>query len=187
MRGLLEEKASGQECRRDVLDILGGYAACAEMIPPSLERRDHLFDCLPGRFIGQSEPLHLRKQVVDTRRAAVCADCHRQVAALKADHRGRYEIVGRRQAPAARCTAHRVIARVVVVVGDGCVEDDAAEELDAIFVRLLRPAAQFIGEQGIGPALAVEIVLVAVEQGERADEPEAEIAALRVDGRNARP
>src|SRR5207244_10656292 len=45
-------------------------------------------------------------------------------------------------------------------------------------VGLLRPAAQLVGEQGIGPALAIEMALVAVEQGEPAREPGAKIAAL---------
>jgi hypothetical protein len=41
---------------------------------------------------------------------------------------------------------------MVVVVRDRGVERDAPEQLDTIFVRLLRPAARLVGKQGIGPA-----------------------------------
>src|SRR3989304_1338674 len=68
---------------------------------------------------------------------------------------------------------------MVVVVGDGGVEDDPPEKLQAISVRLIRPAAQFIGQQGIGPAFPVHMAILAVEHGESADKTEAKIASLR--------
>src|SRR5882672_12228976 len=150
------------------------------MLAPGSERRYDAFDLLPGGLDGQPEPLALGEQVVDAGRAAVGADAHREVAALEAHHGHGYEVVRQRQAPAARGAAHGVIPRMVVVVGDCRAEDDAPEQLDAIFVGLLGPAAQLVGEQRIGPALPVEMVLVAIEQRKPAHEPEAEIAAVGV-------
>ena len=163
-----------------MLDVFRRYPAGAEAVAPGPDGRDDFVDFASGGVGRQPESPALGKQVVDARRAAVGADGHGEVAAFAADHGRGHQVVRRRQAPAAGGAAHRVVAGVVVVVGDRGVEDDAPEQLGAILVGLLRPAAQFVGEQGIGPALAVEIALVAVEQGEPAREPGAKIAALSV-------
>ena len=71
-----------------------------------------------------------------------------------------------------------MVAGVIVNVRHGRVEDNAPEQLEAIINGFLRPAPELISKQRIRPAVAVEIVFVAVEHSESADESKAKIAAL---------
>ena len=122
---LFEEETFRQERRSDVLDVLRRYAADVEMVSPSSDSRYDFVDFYSGRLDAESEALALGKQVVDARRASISSDRHREVAAFEADQRHRHEIVCRRQAPAMRAAARRMVARMIVVVRHSRVEDDA--------------------------------------------------------------
>jgi hypothetical protein len=65
-----EEKTLGQERPGHVLDILGGYAARDEVVPPDSDDSNYVVDSLSRRISGQPEPLALVKQVANARLAA---------------------------------------------------------------------------------------------------------------------
>src|SRR5690242_5993901 len=100
------------------------------------------------------------------------------MAVLEANQRGRDEIVSRRQLPTMRHSAYRVVARMIVVVRHGFIEDHASDQLDAVVVWFLGPAPKLIGKKKVGPSLAIEVVIIGIEHGESADQAEAQISAL---------
>src|ERR1700687_1984414 len=122
--GLFEEKAFGQKCLCDVLDVLRGYAAGVEVVSPGSDSRYDFVDLYSGRLYAESEALTLGKRVVHARRASISSNRHRKVAAFEADQGHGHEIVRRRQAPTARGSPHCIVARMIVVVRHGSVEDD---------------------------------------------------------------
>src|SRR2546430_147699 len=97
------------------------------MISPSSDRRHDFLNFFRSRLEAESKARALGKQVVDARSAPVDSDRHREVAAFKADQGRGHEIVRWRQAPAARGSPRGMVARMIVVVRNGRVEDDAPE------------------------------------------------------------
>lgn len=77
----------------------------------------------PRFFRRQTETPRLRQEVVDAGRATVVADGQPQVAPLQADHGCGHEVVGRRQPPSLLPAQQRMIARMIIVVGHGGIED----------------------------------------------------------------
>ena len=73
-----------------------------------------------------------------------------------------------------------MVARVVVAVGHGGVEDHATEQFGAVGLRLVRPATQAVGQQGVGPAVPVQVTVAAIEHGQPTDQPEAQVALVGV-------
>jgi hypothetical protein len=103
-----------------------------------------------------------------------------KVAVFHADERRRNQVIRRRKPPAAFGVKERMVAGMVVVVADGGVEHHAPEKLQAIGVGLRRPVAQLVGKQEIGPALAIEGVVVAFQHGERAHASETQMASISI-------
>src|ERR1700694_837662 len=73
-----------------------------------------------------------------------------------------------------------MVAWMIVVVGNGCVEDNATEKFGAIPIGFGRPAAQVIGEQRVGPLIAVKVMLVAAEHRQTANQAKPEVSAFRM-------
>src|SRR6185436_21111158 len=98
-----------------------------KMVPPPPHDSCDILDLLPRCFRRQTESIALGDQVVYARRPAVSSDGHREVPMLQADHGSRDQVICRRKSPSAGSTQHRVVAGMVVIVGDGCVKNYAAE------------------------------------------------------------
>ena len=62
---------------------------------------------------------------------------------------------------------------MIVVVGDGGVEDHASEQFGTVGRWLVGPAAQAVGHQRVRPALAVLIAVAAVQHGQPTDKAKA--------------
>ena len=119
-------------------------------------------------------------QIDAVRVAAIGAACHRKIAPLFGDGRGWGEIVGRAEPPAPVLAEDRVIARVVVEIGNRRVETNPAEQLPEIGFRSRAGAPDFIGQQEIGPLGAVFRLVPGAQQGEGADHAVTAIAGFSV-------
>src|SRR5476649_2724834 len=73
-----------------------------------------------------------------------------------------------------------MVTRVIVIVGHRGIENHSPEQFSAVGFRLVGPAAQVICQQGVGPALTVQVTVTAVEHSQPADESEAQITLIRV-------
>ena len=62
---------------------------------------------------------------------------------------------------------------MIVVVGDGGVEDHASEQFGTVDRWLVGPAAQAVGHQRVRPALAVLMAVAAVQDGQPTDKAKA--------------
>lgn len=170
-----EEETIGQDCRGDVVDVLGRHCAGEEAFTPMSDHVDEPIDFRTRVCRRQPKTPCLRQQVVDTGCATVVAHAQRKVAPLQAHHRCRHQIVGWGQPPSLLPAQQGMVARVIVVVGHGSVEDHPPEQFSTIGLRLVRPAAQVVSQQWIGPTLPVQVAVAAVEHGQPADETEAQV------------
>jgi hypothetical protein len=67
------------------------------------------------------------QQIVEAAHAAESPDFQRQVTALLRHERNRHDVISRRESPAGRSLQQRVIAWMVIVVGDHRIKDHAHE------------------------------------------------------------
>jgi len=65
----------------------------------------------------------------------------------------------------------RMVARVVIIVGDHGVEDHTAKQLTAVLVGLGRPAPQLIGQKQVRPALPTRVAIFRVEHSQAGYQP----------------
>ena len=123
-------------------------------IDPSLCRRDGICvaEC-PVRLIEQ-EAGTLRQQVFRIRKPARITARHRQVAPLHADRHGRRQVISRREAPVGSAREHRMVARVIVDIGDQRVEAHSAEQLGRALPGLCTDAPQLFRQQDVRPFVA---------------------------------
>ena len=103
---------------------------------------------------------------------------HRQVAAGLRLHGCRGEVVGGAELPTAGSGQQRMVAGMVVEVGDRRVEADPAEQLPQLHRRLGADAAELIGQQQIRPLGAISGAVFGLQQGEGTDHAMAPISRL---------
>lgn len=124
MPGRVERR---QHRARNIFDVHRPYGARRESLAPADDDIGDPGDLGSRLCRRQPKPLALRHEIVDARAAAVGTDREREVAPVEAHYRHWHEIIGGRQPPAVGMPLERMIARVVVRVGNCGIERHASE------------------------------------------------------------
>lgn len=78
-------------------------------------------------------------------------------------------------APATLCVQQRVVAWVVVVVGDYGVEHHAEKQFASVVIALYGPATKFICQQRVRPAVTANVAIFGVNHRQARHEPVAPV------------
>ena len=133
---VLVEQAVVQKRGSYRLAVAVAHSRASHLGVPSLAHRarNSLEHCFRRRLLEQETPM-TAQQVGPVGVASEAAAGHREIAPFPGDHRRGRQVEGGAQPPSPSPGEHRVIARVVVQVGDGCVEAHPAEKLEQIVFR----------------------------------------------------
>ena len=105
-------------------------------LAPTADDVEHSINQRPSLFLREPEGFVVRQDVLQARGSAKPTNLQSQVPPLDRDHGDRQDVVGGRTPPATSRLQQRVVARMVVVVGDHGVEHHAQEQFATVVVTL---------------------------------------------------
>ena len=163
----IAQRFSNQPGAQTVAEMLQKNLNC-----PITSSTGRLFDAAAG-LLGVSEIQTFEAQAAMLLQNL--AQRHGQIAPLQADRRRRRQIVGGRKLPAGIDGDRRMVARVVVDVGDLRIEDHSTKQFGCVLFWLGADSAQIFDQQDIGPAFAVLVRVFCAQYRQAADHARAHI------------